>query len=215
MARQRYVDAFQREGPFESVGLLIDRVLWPQRILAHKIADIVRVPRAIDSARFAKGRVTMLEYVLEEGDPYMFTPLASLQLPEGVLAVGAIRNDTFTIPVGTTQFEPGDRVAIMSRTRLEWTLADFALWMVGAVPVPIYETSSVEQVRGILQDSGAVAILVEDSAMTAGVARVREELPALRDVWQIEAGALDELVAAGADVTDEALQERRAGFCIY
>ena len=70
--------------------------------------------------------------------------------------------------------EPGDRVAIMSRTRLEWTLADFALWMVGAVPVPVYETSSVEQVRALLRDSGAVAILVEDSAMTAAVARVRE-----------------------------------------
>ena len=116
VARQRYVDAFQREGPFESVGLLIDRVLWPQRILAHKIADIVRVPRAIDSARFARGRVTMLEYALEEGDPFMHTPLASMDLPEGVLAVGAIRNDTFTIPVGTTQFEPGDRVVFMGTT---------------------------------------------------------------------------------------------------
>ena len=50
--------------------------------------------------------------------------------------------------------EPGDRVAIMSRTRLEWTLADFALWMVGAVPVPVYETSSAEQVRWIASDAG-------------------------------------------------------------
>ncbi|WP_131104231.1 AMP-dependent synthetase/ligase [Ornithinimicrobium sufpigmenti] len=107
--------------------------------------------------------------------------------------------------------EPGDRVAIMSRTRLEWTLADFALWMVGAVPVPVYETSSVDQVRWILQDSGAVAVLVEDSVMTAAVAQVRDQLPDLRDVWQIEAGALEELTAAGGEVADETLQGRREG----
>ena len=62
--------------------------------------------------------------------------------------------------------EMGDRVAIMSRTRLEWTLADFALWMVGAVPVPVYETSSRAQVEHILRDSRAVAAIVEDQAQT-------------------------------------------------
>ena len=116
VTRQRYIDAFKREGAFETVGLLIDRVLWPQRILARQIADIVRVPRAIDSARFADGRITMLEYLLEDGDPYMYTPLTMLELPEGVLAVGAIRGETFAIPVGTTQFEPGDRVVFMGTT---------------------------------------------------------------------------------------------------
>ena len=105
--------------------------------------------------------------------------------------------------------DPGDRVAIMSRTRVEWMLADFALWMVGAVPVPVYETSSVDQVRWIIQDSGAVAALVEDATMTAAVAQVRDQLPDLRDVWQIEAGALDELMVAGVEVTDATLQERR------
>ena len=105
--------------------------------------------------------------------------------------------------------DAGDRVAIMSRTRLEWTLADFALWTVGAVPVPVYETSSEDQVQWILRDSGAVAILVEDATMTAAVARVRDQLPDLRDVWQIEAGALDELMAAGAEIEDQAVQERR------
>ena len=57
--------------------------------------------------------------------------------------------------------EPGDRVALMSRTRYEWTLLDFAIWSAGAVAVPIYETSSAEQVAWILADSGAVALLVE------------------------------------------------------
>ncbi|MFA5550861.1 MAG: Trk system potassium transporter TrkA [Trueperaceae bacterium] len=116
VARQRYIDAFKREGAFESVGLLIDRVLWPQRLLARQIADIVRVPRAIDSARFAAGRISMLEFLLEDGDPFMYTPLAQLELPEGVLAVGAIRGDNFAIPVGGTTFEPGDRVVFMGTT---------------------------------------------------------------------------------------------------
>ena len=116
VARQRYIDAFKSEGAFESVGLLIDRVLWPQRLLARQIADIVRVPRAIDSARFAAGRISMLEFLLEDGDPFMYTPLAQLELPAGVLAVGAIRGDTFAIPVGGTTFEPGDRVVFMGTT---------------------------------------------------------------------------------------------------
>ena len=105
---------------------------------------------------------------------------------------------------------PGDRVAIMSRTRYEWTLADFALWSVGAVPVPVYETSSASQVRWICQDSGAVAMLVEDQAMMSVVASVREQLPELRDLWRIDAGAREDLVAAGADVPDDLLVERRA-----
>ncbi len=106
--------------------------------------------------------------------------------------------------------EAQDRVAIMSRTRYEWTLADLALWSIGAVPVPVYETSSKDQVAWIGQDSGAVAMIVEDQAMMATVAEVRDELPALRDLWCIDAGALDELVAAGVEVDEQVVAERRA-----
>jgi long-chain acyl-CoA synthetase len=107
--------------------------------------------------------------------------------------------------------EVGDRVAIMSRTRYEWTLADLALWSIGAVPVPVYETSSRDQVAWIGQDSGAVAMIVEDQAMMATVSAVRDQLPALRDLWCIDAGALEELVAAGAEIPDEAVADRRSG----
>ncbi|MGO0576392.1 AMP-dependent synthetase/ligase [Ornithinimicrobium panacihumi] len=107
--------------------------------------------------------------------------------------------------------QAGDRVAIMSRTRYEWTLADFALWTVGAVPVPVYETSSSGQIRWILSDSGAVAMVVEDQPMMALVSAVRDSAPALRDVWQIDAGGLDDLVAAGAEVSDEDLDACREG----
>ncbi|WP_134772902.1 AMP-dependent synthetase/ligase [Ornithinimicrobium flavum] len=107
--------------------------------------------------------------------------------------------------------EVGDRVALMSRTRVEWTVTDLALWAVGAVPVPVYETSSASQVRWICADSGAVAVIVEDAAMMAMLAGLRGELPGVRDVWQIDAGTLEELAVAGAEVSDETLQERRRG----
>ncbi|TCO58222.1 AMP-dependent synthetase/ligase [Actinocrispum wychmicini] len=103
----------------------------------------------------------------------------------------------------------GDRVAILAATRYEWTLFDFAIWAVGAVPVPIYATSSNEQVQWILSDSGSVAVIVEDDALGAKVDAVRAELPALKQVWNIEKGAVEEVVAAGADEKAETVDERR------
>jgi long-chain acyl-CoA synthetase len=110
--------------------------------------------------------------------------------------------------------EPGDRVAIMSRTRYEWTLADFAIWCAGAVVVPIYETSSIEQTRWILADSGAVACIVELADHQRVVGAARDEAPALRDVWRIEDDgdrpSLTDLIEAGRAVTSESLAGRRA-----
>ncbi len=105
--------------------------------------------------------------------------------------------------------EPGDRVAIMARTRYEWSLLDWAVWAAGAVSVPVYETSSAEQVHWILSDSGASLVVVETSAHAATVAEVRDQVPGVRDVLVIDDGAVDALVAAGQDVPDEALARRR------
>lgn len=104
--------------------------------------------------------------------------------------------------------QPGDRVALMSRTRFEWVLLDFAIWSAGAVTVPVYETSSPEQVQWILGDSGAVAVVVESGAHAESVASVRDRLPGLQHVWEIDRGAVGELVAAGAGVSDETLDLR-------
>lgn len=106
--------------------------------------------------------------------------------------------------------EVGDRVAIMSKTRYEWTLADFAIWTAGAVAVPIYETSSAEQVTWIIGDSGSKAVIIETPTHASVISDVRDELKDLRDVWQIDSGGLDELAGAGKDITDEALDRRRA-----
>jgi long-chain acyl-CoA synthetase len=107
----------------------------------------------------------------------------------------------------------GDRVALLSRTRYEWTVVDYALWAAGAVTVPVYETSSAEQVEWILTDSGAQAIVVETPARLQAIGEVLRRLPGVRRTWLIEADAaapsLDALVAEGAGVGEADLAQRR------
>jgi long-chain acyl-CoA synthetase len=74
---------------------------------------------------------------------------------------------------------PGDRVGLMSKTRYEWTLCDYAIWTAGAVTVPIYETSSAEQVQWNLGDSGAVGVILESAAHHSTLESVRDQLPDL------------------------------------
>ncbi|MBM9461354.1 long-chain fatty acid--CoA ligase [Nocardioides sp. zg-536] len=105
--------------------------------------------------------------------------------------------------------EAGDRVGLLSRTRYEWTLFDYAIWFAGAVSVPIYETSSADQIAWILSDSGARALVVEDADHLARVEPLRADLPALEHVWTITDGAVTALTASGAGVGDAELEERR------
>src|SRR5262249_43533506 len=106
--------------------------------------------------------------------------------------------------------QPGQRVGLMSKTRYEWSLIDYAIWTAGGVTVPVYETSSAEQVQWILSDSGAVACVVETPAHAATVDSVRDRLPELRHVWQLDAGAVATLTGAGDTVDDAELDRRRA-----
>jgi long-chain acyl-CoA synthetase len=111
--------------------------------------------------------------------------------------------------------QAGDRVGIMSKTRYEWTVVDFALWSVAAVPVPIYETSSAEQVGWILGDAEAVGCVVETRGHAARVEQARAHnggLPKLALVWQVEEGnlpTLDSLRQQG-ETADAAELGRRA-----
>ncbi|MBT1667268.1 long-chain fatty acid--CoA ligase [Curtobacterium sp. MCLR17_043] len=106
--------------------------------------------------------------------------------------------------------EPGAHVAILSRTRLEWTLVDFAVWTAGLVSVPVYETSSPDQVRWILSDSESVAIIVEQEEHARRVASIAPDLPSLGQHWTIDGGGLDDLTRLGEDVTDDELDARTA-----
>ena len=125
----------------------------------------------------------------------------------------------------------GDRVALMSRTRYEWTVADYAIWAAGATTVPIYETSSAEQVEWILTDSGARALIVETPAHLQTAAETLAAASGVRRVWMIEddtAGdgaalavpgrpvpvePLSALATAGAEVTGEQVDQRRKSRC--
>ena len=108
--------------------------------------------------------------------------------------------------------QPGDRVGLMSRTRFEWTLLDYAILTAGGVTVPVYPTSSLEQVEWILGDSGAVAVVVETGDHAEKIAVARARLPALAHVWEIDGslfGGLADITARGAQVTPEQVEERR------
>ncbi len=105
--------------------------------------------------------------------------------------------------------QAGDRVGLMSKTRYEWTLVDYAIWTAGAVTVPIYETSSAEQVQWNLGDSGAVAVVLETAEHRTCYDEVADQLPDVKTVLQIDAGGLEELAASGRDVEASAIAERR------
>ncbi|WP_369778084.1 long-chain fatty acid--CoA ligase [Streptomyces sp. R33] len=104
----------------------------------------------------------------------------------------------------------GDRLAIMARTTYEWTLLDFAGWAAGLVTVPIYPTSSALQARWIIQDSGAVACAVEDTAQARIISAERPHLPWLAHLWEFDTGALARLVKAGEDLPDAVVHARRS-----
>lgn len=105
----------------------------------------------------------------------------------------------------------GDRVGIMSRTRYEWSLVDFAIWFAGAVSVPIYETSSPSQVAWNLGDSGAVAAFGESAHHENIILQAvnAEGLTDLQHVWQLEGNGLDALREAGHGISDDELESRR------
>ena len=108
----------------------------------------------------------------------------------------------------------GDRVAILSATRYEWVILDYAILSVGALTVPIYDTSSAEQVRWVLEDSGAVLVITETEAHAQLVKELTDELPSLRKILHLDSGAsaaLDDLAEAGKSVDIAQLDERLAG----
>jgi len=110
--------------------------------------------------------------------------------------------------------ELGDRVAILSSTRYEWVLLDYAIWTAGGATVAIYETSSADQSQWILEDSGTSLLIVENDELAAVVKEVAEGAPTVREVLRIAPGdgakgAVEELIARGTAITDEQVEERR------
>ncbi|MGW6546329.1 AMP-dependent synthetase/ligase [Streptomyces massasporeus] len=105
--------------------------------------------------------------------------------------------------------EPGGRVAVMSRTRYEWTVLDFAIWSAGGQTVPVYATSSADQVEWIVRDSGARYVVTETAENADTVRTGTAAHPEPPRIWQLDGHALDDLTALGQDITDEEVTKRR------
>jgi long-chain acyl-CoA synthetase len=106
--------------------------------------------------------------------------------------------------------KPGDAVALMSRTRYEWALIDFALWFAGAVSVPIYETSAPAQIEWVLSDSEAVALIVETREHQERYEKIKSAAPAVKQLWRLDDDSLFKLVAKGKAVSVDDVERARA-----
>ncbi|MFF4652057.1 AMP-dependent synthetase/ligase [Streptomyces sp. NPDC001380] len=170
------------------------------------------VPPLVEAPR--TGGLADSVYLVAEEDPHLVQLRRREHARDGEwleVTAAVFRDEVLALAKGllANGIRLGDRVALMSRTRYEWTLFDYALWSVGAVPVPVYPTSSPEQVRWILADTGAVACVVEheDHAMTVGA--VCDSLPSLRRIWQLDSGCTTELMGDGVAVADELVHRHR------
>jgi long-chain acyl-CoA synthetase len=157
------------------------------------IADLMIARRDRDPA------APMVELRAEDGG---WRPLSAAQ---AVDSVAALAKGLVAAGIGR-----GDRVGIMASTSWEWTRLDLALWWIGAAAVPVYETSSAEQVEWIASDSGMRAVVLDKSAHLRLVRRALKAVPAVRDVWVIEEGALGKLERRGVGVADADLDAARA-----
>ncbi|PRB07922.1 long-chain fatty acid--CoA ligase [Microbacterium sp. MYb64] len=141
--------------------------------------------------------------------------LALFSVPEGAgwrdITAADFRTAVIALAKGfiAAGIQPGEKVGFLARTTYEWTLVDFALFYAGAVMVPIYETSSPSQIQWIMEDSGAISLMVESPEHFTRFDEVRGDLPLVRDVWQMHLGAIAQLTAQGVEVPDEEVERRR------
>jgi len=136
-------------------------------------------------------------------------------IPRGDAWVGVTTTEFLTQVQGVAKgliangVQAGERIGVMSRTKYEWTLVDYAIWYAGCISAPIYETSSAEQVQWILNDSGSVALFCERHANKAIFDEVAVDTPDVTRVWVFDDNCIDTLISQGADISDEELEARR------
>lgn len=111
--------------------------------------------------------------------------------------------------------QPGQAVAIMSKTRYEWSVIDFAIWFAGAISVPIYESSSPTQMHWILSDSDSVAVFLETEEHLERFESIKASVPLARQIWRLDTDAIELLVQRGHDVDNETLEQRRTRAGLY
>lgn len=142
-----------------------------------------------------------------ESKPGVWLDLTAKQFEDKVIALAK--------GLVASGIQPGQAVGIMSRTRFEWALIDFAIWYAGAVSVPIYESSAPSQIEWILADADCVALFVENEEHRARFEEIKNSAPLCRQVWQIEQDAIEQLEKLGKEITDETIETRRKSSGLY
>jgi len=136
---------------------------------------------------------------VQRGDAWVGITAAEFLAEVKAVAKGIVANGV----------DVGERIGVMSRTRYEWTLVDYAIWYAGAVSVPVYETSSEEQIQWMLSDSAAVAVFLESEKNKKTFDAVAVQIPTVTRVWCFEDSIIDELKRDGVHVSDADLEARR------
>lgn len=171
----------------------------------------ISVPLAVETPAESNTTELLVRQARKPSNPALFSRRAGeewedLPATEVLAEVTALAKGLVAAGV-----EPGDRVGLMSSNRLEWSLLDFAIWFAGAISVPVYESSAPTQLAWNLEDSGAVALVVETPQLKEVYERAAQEtdLSAVHSVWCFDDGALDHLREGGRDVPDEEIERRR------
>ncbi|MER6539938.1 AMP-binding protein [Streptomyces sp900105755] len=173
-------------------------------------AGVVREARRPPlAAPLTSGSLADLPYTNAAEEPHA----TAIRRSEGTVTAAAFAAQVTATAKGliAAGLAAGDRVAVMSRTRYEWTVLDFAVWAAGGVTVPVYPTSSAEQVEWIVRDSGARHVVTETPQNTATVTTGTASHARPPRIWELDAGALADLTSLGRGVPDEEVAERRGG----
>jgi long-chain acyl-CoA synthetase len=148
------------------------------------------------------------------------TPLFALEQSDGTwldLSAEDFHTQVVAVAKGliASGIQPGQAVAIMSKTRYEWTLIDFAIWFAGAVSVPIYESSSPTQMQWILSDSDSVAVFLETAEHLERFESIKGSVPLARQVFRLDDNSIEQLIQRGREIDDETLEQRRTRAGLY
>ncbi|KAA0120737.1 long-chain fatty acid--CoA ligase [Mycolicibacterium sp. P9-22] len=172
------------------------------------------VPASFEIAEYDTVVSSVYTHEREDPDHVIFQRLVDGVWTDVTCAQAAAQIRSAALGLIAHGVQPGDRVALLSATRYEWPVIDFAILSIGAVTVPIYETSAPEQIRHVLDDSGAVLVIAETDAHGERVEQLTDQLPAVRAVLRIESNtteaALDVLAKAGQSEDAAALDARVA-----
>lgn len=175
----------------------IEALEWHAPVLV-RIDSATTIPYLLERRVQRSARRPLIEVKDQMGDKWR--PVTAAEFHEQVLDVAA-----GLVGMG---IEAGEAVAIMSRTRYEWTLLDFACWFAGLVPVPIYETSSIDQIEHILRDTGARAVVTETITMAELARAAAARLGTSPEVLSLDSEAISQIVEAGSSVTRADLRSR-------